>query len=170
MRKVTNETTTLRQKEARESHFAKELQKKHSRMKESIQEKEDQVATKERRLVSFSNECDQEISNLQQDGERIVKQTKINKASLEKELDRLIANRPKQQDSWALALDELKALHDEEIALAEKKVRALIDRQKAMLEAESAKLLSLRKETADMDRELDNARKTGVLGDRKDPY
>lgn len=117
----------------------------------------------ERKLAAYIKECEQQVMDIQQDGERRVAHARNEKTSREKELDRLIRSHPKQQDDWANELEKLKASNAQEIALAESKVRAMLENKQFSLERASAKLLNLRQETANIERELDEARKMKVL-------
>ena len=163
LKHATHETSAFWHKETEESIFVEELQKKHSCIKESIQEKEDKVVIQERRLSAFVKGCNQQMLNIQEDGERRGKERRFEKSNLEKHLEILITNNPKQQDSEMREMDELKAKHSTEIELADVKIQALMKSKQTLLEGASEKLLCLRRQTANVEIELDEARKVTVL-------
>ena len=150
----------LQQKDAEKSRLADELQNRQNQKKESLQEKENHALVQEKRLVAFTKECGRQMVDIQQDGARRVAQARNEKEAKEKTLDNLISNHPKQQDEWAKELEDLKADNSEEIVLAETKVRSMIENKKSLWEGASAKLFHLRQETANIEKQLDDARKS----------
>lgn len=159
MEQCSLEADTLMQKEAEESRLLGELQNKLSELLEFVRKREDEIMTKERRLSSYVEECDEQITEIRKDGERRIALIRNEKASLEVEVDKLVANRPKLMEQWAKEVDDLRTKNDEEMKLAEIKVRAMLEGKKSVLEGALAKLLNLRNDTSTIERELDEARK-----------
>lgn len=164
MQQATKESSLLQQKQAEETRIVNDLQTKLSSLKDLVHDKEDQVIIQERRLDAFLKECDQQVEDIQRDGERRVTQARNDVAALEKELDILIASQPVQKDERAKELEVLKASNKEEIALAESKVRDMLEKKESLLQEASIKLHNLRQETAEVEREMDEARKISLLG------
>ncbi len=54
-----------------------------------------------RRLSSYAEECDEQIAKICKDGEQRIAQVRNDKASLEVELDKLVANHPKEKEQMA---------------------------------------------------------------------
>ena len=164
MQQATKESSLLQLKQAEETRIVNDLQTKLSSLKDLVREKEDQIIIQERRLDALLQECDQQVEDIQQDGERRVTQARNDVAALEKELDKLIASQPVQEDERAKELEGIRASNKEEIALAESKVRDMLEKKESLLQEASIKLHNLRQETAEVEREMDEARKISVLG------
>ena len=164
LQQATDETTVLRQKEKEESDRADKLQHELMSLKKSAQDKEDQVITQERRLASFIAENEQSLIEIQQDGERRIGQAKRDRASKERELAKLIDKIPKQREALAKEVDDLRHENETEIELAETKIHKMRESKKSMLQKASAKLISLQQETANIEKEMDTARKSKLLG------
>ena len=164
LQQATDETTGLRQKEKEESDRADKLQHELSSLKRSVQDKEDQVITQERRLASFIAENEQSLIEIQQNGERRIAQARRDKASTETELAKLIDKLPKQREALAKELDDLRHENETEIELAENKIHKMLESKKSMLQKASAKLLGLQQETTNIEKEMDTARKSKLLG------
>ena len=164
LQQATKESSLLQLKQAEETRIVNDLQTKLSSLKDLVREKEDQIIIQERRLDALLQECDQQVEDIQQDGERRVTQARNDVAALEKELDKLIASQPVQEDERAKELEGIRASNKEEIALAESKVRDMLEKKESLLQEASIKLHNLRQETAEVEREMDEARKISVLG------
>lgn len=159
LQEAKREVTMLQQKQTEESCQVNNLQSKLSILKDSIQQKEDQALIQQQRLVAFNKESEQQIIEIQNDGERRVAQAMTQKAMLEKELDKLIADLPSAINLRNKEREDLESINAEEIVLAEGKIRSMIEKKKSMLEAASTKLLHLRQDAARVEKELDAARK-----------
>ena len=164
LQKAKKEQRLHQQKEARESSNVRELQKKLADLKSSLASKEDKISIQETRLERFYAESEQEVADTHKHGERKYNQAMREKASLDKELDKLHVSQPKQQDNWVEELESMKGVQAKEITLAETKIQKMIESKKETLDRASDKLLSLRQEVTNMDHDLDEARKRRVLG------
>mmetsp|Transcript_18291 Transcript_18291/g.38258 ORF Transcript_18291/g.38258 Transcript_18291/m.38258 type:complete len:239 (-) Transcript_18291:177-893(-) len=161
---ATKESAMLQQKEEEGSQLINELQNKLTGMEESFRNKESLASKQRQRLAALVKKYDQQIADIQQDGERKVKRARNEKEALEKMLDNLIANHPKQKDERARELEDVKANNVEEMKLVETKVHAMIENKASQLKGASAKLFDLREETAEVNKKLNDARKTKLLG------
>lgn len=145
-------------KEQEETSLLEESQVKLNALKETIQTREAQLAIQKSRYLILVKECDEEVSKVQQDGERRVAQSRNQIFAQEKELDELIASFPSRLNERRGELDKLKLRNSEEIRMAETKVCAMLENKKCLVEEASAKLLLLRNETSEVCKQLDEAR------------
>ena len=163
LEQCTLESHTLMRNEVEESRSLGELQNKLSDLLEILHTRDDASMIEARRLSSYVEECDEQIAENCKAGDRRIAQMKNEKASLEVEFDKLVANRPKQMEQMAKEIDDLRAKNDGEMKLAESKVRAMLGSKKSVVEGASAQLLKLRNDTSNIERELDEARKKKLL-------
>ncbi|KAL7550907.1 hypothetical protein ACHAWF_014117 [Thalassiosira exigua] len=168
LEQAAKEYATLQQKEAEESRLV-DMKAKLFDLKDALLDKEDEVALQKQRLESLAQESEEQSIEAKRDGARRLAQAKHDKQLLEKELDQLIAEFPKRQEEHRKELQVLKDTNAEEVALAEGKVRTMIDRKEAMLQEASSQLLRRRQEVADLEREMDEARKAKLLEKTMNP-
>ena len=152
------------QKEEREANNVRELRKKLADLKSSLASKEDKISIQETRLERCYVESEQKLADTHKDGERKYNEAMREKASLDKELDKLHASQPVVWDDWEEELESMKDVQAKEITLAETKIQKMIESKTVILDRASDKLLKLRQEVTAMDHDLDVARKQRVLG------
>lgn len=154
----------LKQREAKQSCIANELEDNLSLLKVSFREVENQVISKEKKLAAVVNDCGHRLANTKKDGQRHMIQLRHEKEALEKRLDSLIAIHPKQQEEWTEMLKSLKTDNAGEMSFAKKNVDAMIQNKKSLLEREREQLFHLQQETAQLKRQLNGARISKIVG------
>jgi hypothetical protein len=163
LEQCTHKSETLMQNEVEETRLVGEQQKNLSELLGIVRTKEDALMIEARRLSSYAEECDEQIAEIRKDGERRIAQVRNDKASLEVELDKLVANHPKEKEQMAKEMDDLRVKNGGEMEVAKSKVRAMIESKKFVVEGASAQLLKLRNDTSNVEIELDEARKKKLL-------
>merc|ERR1711966_467541 len=154
----------LKQREAKQSCIANELEDNLSLLKVSFREVENQVISKEKKLAAVVNDCGHRLANTKKDGQRHMIQLRHEKEALEKRLYSLIAIHPKQQEEWTEMLKSLKTDNAGEMSFAKKNVDAMIQNKKSLLEREREQLFHLQQETAQLKRQLNGARISKIVG------
>ena len=159
LEQAAKEHAALQKKESEESNMVEQMETKLSDLKDALLDKEDEVALLEQKLETLAKESEEKSADALRDGERMLAKERSKVNLLEKELDNLAAELPNRQAEKEVELNSLRESNAEEIAVAEVKIGAMLDRKQATLDEVSAKLLCLRQEASDLEREMDEARK-----------
>lgn len=154
----------LKQREGEALCLRKELQSELKRLEMTVHEREQELATQERRHIQGAEVNDQKLDVIRQDGERRVRHETAENEALDKSLQHLIADTDSKTAGFGKELGNLRADNADEQSLARDKVRVMVENKKSALQNETAKLYSLRQVTANIEKQLDDARMAKVLG------
>ena len=157
-------TSVLVKQEANTKSNVVELRQKASVLQASIHEKEDTRFVQEGSFVEFAKQLDQAIADKKKDADRKIMSARQDLITLEEEVNNLIATHPQRLEAQRKYLDSLKAQHQDDIQLAKDKVSAMIEHKRKAVDETSFKLSSLVELIAQLEKQIDEARASKILG------
>ena len=164
LNKAQEATSALNMREKEAQSKLVELKQKVSSLQALIHEKEDRIIVQESSFKTFVKSCDQAIADKKKDADRKIMLANQDLTALEEELNRMIATHPVRLEAKRKDLDSLKAQYRDEIQLANDKVSVMLERKRKAVEEASARLSSLVTVTAQLEKQIDEARASKILG------
>lgn len=159
---ATHEMSIFLHREVEESRAVADLQMQFSKMNSVQHDKKDRILLYEQKLAAFIQDSEEQMIEVQQEGQRRVGRAKRDLVQRAEEL--IVDSRPQTHNDREKQLEELRQMHEDEILLAEAKIDEMLDSKGAVLEAASNKLRGLQQESENIDRNLDQARRKSLGG------
>lgn len=161
---ATHEMSIFLHREVEESRAVADLQKQLSKMNSVQHDKKDRILLYEQKLAAFIHDSEEQMLEVQQEGQRRVGRAKRELVQRAEELNTLIDSRPQTHNDRTKELEEVQQMNEDEILLAEAKIDEMLDSKGAVLEAASNKLRGLQRESENIDKKLEQARRRSLGG------
>ena len=114
--------------------------------------------------MEFTKQLDQANADKKKDADRKIMSARQDFITLEEEFNNLIATHPQRLEEQTKESDSLKAQHQDEIQVAKDKVSAMIEHKRKVVDETSLKLSSLVEVIAQLEKQIDEARASKILG------